>query len=189
MKNLKIFLTILLINIFAGNLIGADKEMELFNFQTKDQVKAWNIVNDGVMGGISSSRFKATSNQTAIFSGNVSLENNGGFASVRATIPDINLANQSGLIIRIKGDGKDYSFRIRTDSRFDGVSYSLNFASKKQEWIEIKLPFSDFLPVFRGRILNNVKKIAPKEIRQIGILISDKQNGTFELEIDWIKTY
>ena len=141
------------------------------------------------MGGLSSSGLKQSSNETAIFSGNVSLENNGGFASVRAYLRNIDLTNHSGIIIRVKGDGKDYNFRIRTDSRFDGASYSLKFKTESEKWIEIKLPFSKFVPTFRGRILRNVKPIDPEEIRQIGILISDYQAGGFQLEIDWIKAY
>ena len=53
----------------------------------------------------------------------------------------------------------------------------------------IDIPFNKCVPVFRGRILENVEAILPDKIQQIGFLISNKQAGKFQLEIDWIKAY
>lgn len=148
---------------------------------------SWCIVNDGVMGGISSSKMNISPNGNGQFRGTVSLENNGGFASTRALLTEKPTQEFEKVKIRLKGDGQKYSFRIRTDDYFDGVAYKNDFTTKQGEWEIIELSLKDFIPVWRGRQLSNIVPIAPKKIRQIGFLISDKQAGKFILEIDWIK--
>jgi len=119
--------------------------------------------------------------------GNVSLENNGGFASTRGVLATLPNEQYTQIKLRIKGDGKKYSFRIRTDSQYDGVSYKNDFETKVGFWEEITLQLADFKPTWRGRLLTNIPPIEPTQIRQIGFLISDKQEGAFTLLIDWIK--
>jgi len=165
------------------------QEIMLINFKNADDKTSWQIINDDVMGGISNSEIVFSDTGTAIFKGTVSLENNGGFASTLRTSGSYNLGNYTGLLLRIKGDGKNYQLRLRTDGRFDGVSYSYQFTTGPKSWMTIRVPFSDFVPVFRGRILRDVSAVTPAQIKQIGFLISDKQVGNFQLEIEWIKAY
>jgi len=148
---------------------------------------AWRIINDGVMGGISNSRMEKLANEKGRFSGNVSLENNGGFASTRGTLRNAPTTAFSKVKIRLKGDGKKYSFRIRTDDLWDGVSYKLDFSTQVGKWEEMVLPLADFRPTWRGRQLKDIPPINPMKIKQVGFLISDKQVGAFELLIDWIQ--
>jgi monofunctional biosynthetic peptidoglycan transglycosylase len=161
----------------------------IFDFTSVSTGKVWNIINDGVMGGLSRSRFEITPDNTAVFSGQVSLENNGGFASVRTVPRDYRLDGYTGIFLRVKGDGNIYSFRVRTDARFDGISYRAKFFTEKDQWIEIRLPFEDFVPTYHGRILSNRPPVDPEKIQQMGFLIADKQKGPFKLIIDWIKAY
>ncbi len=168
---------------------SAPDELVLFDFTGSDKGGDWLIINDGVMGGLSRGEFFYTDRSTAVFQGTVSLENNGGFSSARTMINAGDLAGYSGISLRIKGDGKKYQLRIRTNRRFDGASYQYQFATQADSWIEVKVPFREFLPVYRGRVLNNVKSISPVEIQQIGFLVSDYQAGVFQLEIEWIKAY
>lgn len=147
----------------------------------------WRIINDGVMGGISDSEMQLLPEGLGQFTGRVSLENNGGFASTRGILSTPPSEDFTKIKLRVKGDGKKYSFRIRTDVNYDGVSYKLDFITKTEEWQEIILPLADFKPTWRGRQLANIPPIAPTQIRQIGFLISDKQEGAFTLLIDWIK--
>ncbi len=149
----------------------------------------WLIVNDGVMGGLSKSRFSLSDSSTAVFSGNVSLENNGGFASTRTKAMQFQLDGFKGILVRVKGDGKKYQFRIRTNDRFDGISYRYHFETDIDQWQTISIPFNKCVPVFRGQILPDVKPVSPKHIQQVEFLISDKQSGEFYLEIQWIKAY
>lgn len=148
---------------------------------------SWRIINDGVMGGISNSRMEVLPDKKGRFSGNVSLENNGGFASTRGTLKNAPTTTFSKVKIRLKGDGKKYSFRIRTDDLWDGVSYKLDFSTQAGAWEETFLPLADFIPTWRGRQLKDVPAIHPMKVKQIGFLISDKQAGAFELLIDWIQ--
>ena len=164
-------------------------EKVLFNFQKSDEVNNWRIVNDGVMGGLSQSEIVLSDSSTAVFQGTVSLENNGGFSSTRTNPRFYNLAGYDGIILRLKGDGKKYQFRLRMDDRFDGISYRYLFKTDINKWIIIRVPFNECVPVFRGRLLDDVEPISPERIQQVGFLISDKQAGLFKLEIDWIKAY
>lgn len=160
-------------------------EVLLEDFNTNDHL-LWRIINDGVMGGLSDSKMEIIKEDLGRFSGHVSLKNNGGFASTRALINEMDLSKTEKISLKVKGDGRRYSFRLRTDQNFDGVSYAADFATQKNEWITIELNYSDFTPTFRGRKVS-APELKGDHIRQIGILISDKQEGPFELLIDWIK--
>ncbi|MGD2122186.1 MAG: CIA30 family protein [Gemmatimonadota bacterium] len=160
----------------------------LIDFTSSDAVR-WTIVNDGVMGGLSRSELEPTDSGTAIFSGFVSLENNGGFASVRASFGSLDLSPFAGVMVRVRGDGRRYQLRFRTDNSFDGVAYRAEFDAPDGEWVEVKLPFSGFQPTFRGRVPRGAAPLDPGRIRQLGFLIGDKREGSFEMEIDWVKAY
>lgn len=147
----------------------------------------WFIVNDGVMGGRSQSSMTVGDTGGALFAGKVSLENNGGFASTRTVIPDQVMAGCDAVIIRVQGDGRVYQFRLRTDAGFDGLAYRREFGTVDGKWQEITLPFSDFVPSFRGKVVEDAGTVDPSRIRQIGFLIADKQSGPFALQIDWIR--
>ena len=92
----------------------------VIDFRDPAQVLEWTSVNDQVMGGMSTSQATATTEGMA-FNGVVSLDNNGGFASIRALPCDYGLAGAIALVLRVRGDGKAYKFGIRTDDAYDGV--------------------------------------------------------------------
>jgi monofunctional biosynthetic peptidoglycan transglycosylase len=161
----------------------------LYNFNHPEEMEDWIIVNDGVMGGLSQGKIVLSDSNTAIFQGNISLENNGGFASTRTLPRQYQLDNFAGIEIRVRGDGKTYQFRLRENDRFDGIAYRYHFRTQAGEWMTVRIPFEKCIPVFRGRVLSDVKPVSPEEIQQIGFLISDKQTGRFQLEIDWIKAF
>ena len=146
----------------------------------------WRIVNDGVMGGLSQSQMQQTPEGHARFSGTVSLENNGGFASTRATVPNGMRQGIQSIRLRVKGDGQRYSLRLRPAGRYGRVSYRAFFDTKAGEWQELEFPLSDFTPTFRGRVLTDVPPVSGQELEEIGLLIADKQEGQFGILIDWI---
>jgi len=196
LKRLSLFLIVILNSValqdfLIAGITGEDppEELLLYDFENPGRSQDWVIVNDGVMGGLSRGEFVNLGTGSAVFKGTVSLENNGGFSSVRTRPRPLGLDGFHGVVLRVRGDGKKYQVRIRTDNRFDGVAHQCSFATEKGEWNLIKVPFSDCRPVFRGRFLNDVGPVSPEEIRQLGILVSDKQAGGFRLEIDWIKAY
>ena len=107
---------------------------------TDPQSGEWLAVNDGVMGGLSQSRLRRTDDSTGVFAGVVSLENNGGFASVRASLENTDLSEYDGLTVRVLGDGKRYRLRLRTDKRFDGVAYQAIFNTTGEGWQVVVCP-------------------------------------------------
>lgn len=161
----------------------------IFDFNTAVTSGIWYTVNDEVMGGISTSQMKLNDNGTSTFKGEVSLDNNGGFASIRASIDYSLQSDFKGVILRARGDGKKYNIRFRTNRNSDNYAYQAKIHTEKNEWMEFKLPFKDFVPTFRGNILQNKPALLSKDICQIGILIADKQPGNFELTLDWIGFY
>ncbi len=159
----------------------------LFDFSTSaTNAPTWQVVNDDVMGGVSSSSFSLT-NGVGVFRGELSLENNGGFASVRSSPIQENLARVDAFVVRVRGDGKRYKFTVRTEAGFDSPIYQCVFTTKRGEWAEHRLPLKDFVPTFRGRVLKDVPVLDPAKVVSVGWLISDKQQGKFQLEVAWIK--
>jgi len=148
---------------------------------------SWRIVNDGVMGGLSQSQMEKTEEGHARFSGEVSLANNGGFASTRADLPEEVRKGVRSIRIRIKGDGQRYSLRLRPEGRYARVSYRAFFETKAGEWQEFTFALSDFTPTFRGRVLADVPSLEGQALKEIGLLIADKQDGSFELMVDWVR--
>jgi len=179
--------TVLLV-FLAGSLLAGGPEGRRINrdFEEASEVRAWRVVNDGVMGGVSRSRFESRGN-TAVFRGELSLENNGGFASVRLLPRDLELGGSRGVALRVRGDGKTYPMRLRTHDRFDGIAYTKRFETREGDWIRVRLPFDAFEATFRGRRVPGAPALEPDAIRQIGFLIADEQEGPFALEIDWIR--
>lgn len=161
----------------------------LYDFSQSHMRGLWRIINDGVMGGLSTSQFALLNPHTAVFKGSVSLENYGGFASVRSQARRYGLAGFTGIAIRVKGDGKIYKFRLRNNRRFDGISHQVSFATQKQTWQTFRFPFSSFRPVFRGRWIPQAGPITGKDVRSVGFLIANKQAGSFQLAIRWLKAY
>ena len=161
-----------------------DGEVIMENFDANNLLN-WNIVNDTVMGGRSQARLELKRGSYANFNGYLSLKNNGGFSSIRAYYPP-DLANVKSILIKIRGDGRSYNFRIRGNAS-SWASYTHSFDTIKGEWIEKELIIDDFYPVYRGYSLKNMPLLSEIIIKEIGIMISDKTEGPFNIEIDWIK--
>ncbi len=168
---------------------GQEPEMKTVVDFAQPQTARWNIVNDGVMGGRSSSDVELTGENTALFTGFLSLENNGGFASVRGRFPTLDLSAYDGITLRVRGDGRKYQLRFRMNGSFDGVAYGTEFETKDGEWTEISLPFSEFQPSRRGYRPRGAGPLDPSRIQQITFLIGDKIEAPFGLEIAWVKAY
>lgn len=163
-------------------------EMTLFDFGQPRSVDEWGAINDGVMGGLSTGGLRPTEQGTAVFAGVVSLENNGGFASVRSRPGEYDLRGHAGLSLHVRGDGRTYKLNLKTDRSFDGVLYRVPFETRSGEWQTIELRFSDFVPTFRGRVLRDAQPLDLSRVSSVGLMISDKQSGPFRLEVEWIKT-
>lgn len=150
----------------------------------------WEVVNDGVMGGISKGNFSVSDEGILNFSGTLSLENNGGFSSIRSGGIDRNLSNDLGILLKVKGDGRTYSIRLESSATYRGmpISFSGNFTPEPGKWQQIKIPFSDLKGGWRGIDLPD-KQFDPSIVRKLGLLIGDKVSGPFNLEVEYIRTY
>ena len=140
-------------------------KMLLFGFSIERATDDWVPINDVVMGGVSAGRLEATGNDTVAFTGLVSLNNNGGFASVRSRPGKHDLGGYSGLELRFRGDGRRYKINLKTDLRADGILYRAVFETREDEWQALRLPFEDFLPTFRGRFASKLPGSEPTRTR------------------------
>jgi NADH dehydrogenase [ubiquinone] 1 alpha subcomplex assembly factor 1 len=159
------------------------KSQLIFDFNHNANITDWKIVDDVVMGGRSNGQFKIDSDGNGIFSGDVSVENNGGFSSVRYQFEKINTTKESKVIIRLKGDGKEYQFRIK-NNRNTYYSYITNFKTSG-DWENIIINLKDLYPSFRGQTMN-IPNFAGNSLEEIVFLIGNKKNETFTLVLDRI---
>ena len=136
------------------------------------------------MGGRSSGNFKLNAEGHGLFEGDVSLENNGGFSSVRYSFERLLIKDSKKVVIKLKGDGKNYQFRIKSNSR-DYYSYISTFATSG-EWQEVEISLKDMYPSFRGRKLNQ-PNFSNDYIEEITFLIGNKKQEKFKLLIDKIE--
>ncbi len=161
----------------------------LFEFKNEADVLPFRSIDDRVMGGVSSSALVANNDKTATFSGIVSLENNGGFASVRAPLPCSDLSMGTGLALRARGDGKRYKLRLTNTASFDSIVYEASFSTLSGDWKEIEFPFSSFKPRWRGRPVSDAAEFDAAKVFSLGLMIAEKQVGPFWLQLDWIRLY
>ena len=158
--------------------------IEIFDFKTNSDLRNWQIVNDGVMGGTSKSKFYLNSQSHGCFEGTVSLENNGGFCSVRYGFNSIALNKNKIICLRIKGDGKNYQFRVKSNKN-DAHSYIYPFRTSG-DWQNIEIPIIEFYPSFRGRKLD-IPNYDGSRLEEIAFLIGNKKAENFQLLIDRIE--
>ena len=177
----------LLLFVLGSSLMADDTPRVLFDFAGDEAAKEWQIVNDGVMGGVSEGDFKITDKNTLEFYGTLSLENNGGFASVRSKSKKLGLQKGDALVVRVRGDGREYSMNLHVPRPLVAFSYLATMQTKKDEWIEVKLPLDKFEATSFGRPVKDAAPVDPQEVNGLGFLLGDKKAGPFKMEVEWIK--
>lgn len=158
------------------------------SFNSPESTRAWQAVNDGVMGGRSSGG-PTFDRGVMLFQGVINT-NGGGFSSVRAGLQDGILAGQSAIKMRVKSDGREYKLTLRSDAFYRGRSVAFQAPLPQTpagEWAEVTVPFLDLTPSVFGRPLRG-PRFEPSEARSVGIILADGQDGPFTLEIDWLKS-
>ena len=159
----------------------SDSTQLIFDFNSNSNISNWSVVDDVVMGGRSTGNFKINKNGFGEFYGNVSLENNGGFSSVRYRFSAIEMKGFNEVVLRVKGEVKKYQFRIKDDLN-NQYSFTSIFETNG-EWQTIKISLSEMYPVFRGRKLE-LGNFSSESIVEIAFLIGNKTAENFKLEID-----
>jgi hypothetical protein len=155
----------------------------LFDFADPAAVKAWQAIDDRVMGGVSQSRLRFDPNGHAVFEGEVSLARNGGFASVRSNPGERGLAGATTCLIEVRGSGPSFKLSLLTDDGFDSLNYQFAFTPASPGWQTLHLPLAAFRATFRGREVAGAPALDPAAIRQVGLMIADRQAGPFALAI------
>jgi monofunctional biosynthetic peptidoglycan transglycosylase len=177
----------LLLTAFLMQALAEKPLQPLLDFDGPGAAQKWQAVNDGVMGGVSEGRFKITADKTMEFSGRLSLENNGGFASVRTKLTNFDIRGGDTLVVRVKGDGREYVLNIYTKSRRMAFSYRAPLPTMRDEWMEVSVPLDEFIPTSFGNRVQGMGPVEPDQINSLGFMLSDKQPGPFKLEVEWIK--
>ena len=172
--------------VWAGSS-RAEEPRRILDFGAPDAARRWQAVNDGVMGGVSEGRYRMTDAGTMEFSGRLSLENNGGFASVRSRGADLGFARGDRVVIRARGDGREYVVNLYTRSGRMAFSYRAALPTIDGQWSETTIALEDFIPTSFGRRVAGMGAVDPGEITGLGFMLSDKRPGPFRLEVESIE--
>ncbi len=157
------------------------------DFSDAAVAKKWLSVNDDVMGGVSEGGLRITDDKTLEFSGKISLENQGGFASIRTRPEDLGLDGYDTIALRVKGDGRTYYLDLRTSTLFAAASYRAPLKTQKDAWQEVRVPLKDFEFAAFGRRIATADLLEASKVQSIGFTLADKQAGPFRLEVAWIR--
>lgn len=163
------------------------KSVTLFDFSGAANEPGWTAVNDGVMGGVSRGGAKLVDGSLH-FRGILSLENNGGFSSIRSGGATRDLSAATAIVLRVKGDGRTYRLQLATNAQYrrSRISYQAEFPTRRAEWTEARVPLAALVPMFRGQTLSG-PPLDLSRIEEIGLSLADGNPGAFALEIDWIR--
>jgi monofunctional biosynthetic peptidoglycan transglycosylase len=145
----------------------------------------WQIINDGVMGGLSSSAF-SVDGQGLHFRGSLSTANGGGFASIRGRLP-APLARFAGIRLSLTGDGRRYQLRLRETANSGDIAWRASFDTDGSRE-DIMLATRDFEPVFRGRRIEALPGLADRAMCYLGFMFASQQEGDFALSVHAIET-
>ena len=177
--------TFALAALFSNSPLSA-AEKNIASFETEESLKSWTSVNDGVMGGVSKGGFKRTEQGTLLFTGDLSLENRGGFASIRMKPSALGLDGMSALVVKAKGDGRTYWVDLRVNDQMSASSYRAYLPTTAGEWQETRIPLADFKLQAFGRDLP-LKAVNAAKVASVGFTLADKKAGPFSLEIEVVK--
>ena len=157
----------------------------LLDFDDPVSTLGWTSVNDVVMGGASCSQLNFNPDGYAEFSGEISLKNNGGFASMRSAPSNYSIVNIKNLCLCILGDGHRYKLNLRMDNYPDGINYQALF-TPPGEWSEVIFSYDDFKLCFHGNPVS-APPLDFSRINQIALMIGDRQEGSFTLLVRWLR--
>ena len=147
----------------------------------------WMIVNDTVMGGLSNSEMTLTQN-SLVFKGELSLKNNGGFASIRSSNQKFDLSKYKIARIKFRSNDREFALRFASSDLFYKPNYKHSFGPSNAEWKTVELELSNFKEYRKGQIIDtDVTKDELENVIRVGVIISDKKEGPFEIEIDYIE--
>lgn len=159
----------------------------LVTFNTQGEPLEWNSLGDQVMGGQSDGALIHSEEGVGLFHGTVRLNNGGGFASVKADLPEpVDAIRFTGIELLAKGDGKTYKIGLRNSTDRRSIVYQHSFTPDTEDWSRIRLPFSDFIPTWRGKIVADAGPLDTRNLASVSLFVSGRQAGEFRLVMqDW----
>lgn len=153
----------------------------LFDFADARAVAAWRPLDDRVMGGVSRSTLRHDPAGHAVFEGVVSLERGGGFASVRSEPGERGLGDAEACVVELRGDGRRYRLGLLAGDALDAPNRQADFVAGGHGWQTLRLALAGFRARFRGREVDGAPPLDPAAIRQVGLMIAERQAGPFAL--------
>ena len=166
----------------------ADGGLLLTDFTLDPGDLDWFVVNDNVMGGRSEGTFNIEQG-VLHFAGSTNTRG-GGFSSIRTNPAKLDLSEFAGIRLQVRGDGRRYTWRLTTNARWRGrqISYWADFDTQDGAWTTVDIPFSRFIPRYRGATLDG-PALEPGQITDMGLMIYDKLDGPFELRLTSVHAY
>ena len=155
----------------------------LVQFGCAEGLAGWHVENDDVMGGRSQSRLSLDDAGNAVFAGTISLENDGGFASIQCDYAPADVSGYRAVHLGLKGDGNRYQARIDAEKNARH-SYAADFQTSG-DWQEIVLPFAEFFAIRHGERLD-LPNYPGQTLARVQLLAGDGRAESFRLEIDRI---
>ncbi len=156
----------------------------LFDFSPDADVSAWTVEDDTVMGGVSDGHFKVNDAGHGVFFGHVSLENNGGFSSLRYRFDKMKVVDFEKICIRLRGDGKRYQCRVK--SNMDEKQSYIAYFETTGKWQTVEIDLAGMKPTYRGET-PDLPDYPGETMAEFGLLIGNKKEQDFKLELDWLR--
>ncbi|MEM9824291.1 MAG: CIA30 family protein [Bacteroidota bacterium] len=175
------FLAVLLLFTFA-NIAEIT-----FDFGKNKDGNDWEIINDGVMGGLSKGEFEFT-DHTLKFYGSVSLDNYGGFTSIKSPFKTFDLGLAQKVKIRYKTSNQSIAINLENSKEFYKPYYKLNLEDTNDEWKSVEIEINQFKGYSLGQeVSTKISKEFLKSVQRIGFITSQKKEGKFNIEVDYLK--
>ena len=159
----------------------------LVTFQSETSQLTWQTLGDRVMGGQSDGTLVNSEEGVGLFHGTVRLDNGGGFASVKADLPEpVDATGFTGIELLAKGDGRTYKIGLRNSTDRRSIVYQHAFTPDIEDWSRIRVPFSDFIPTWRGKTVTDAEPLDLEHLVSVSLFVSGRQVGEFQLKMqDW----
>ncbi len=156
----------------------------IYDFGSSGAGSDWVVVNDGVMGGKSEGSARLTEN-SLIFSGMVSLDNNGGFSSLRAPYSTYDLSTYTHVILKYRSKGMDLAITLATSKIWYQPNFKANLPETNGNWETLELPLDSIDRYRVGRPIGGKLGVSDRAaIVRFGFITNEKKYGPFEFEID-----
>lgn len=162
----------------ADTLLGS----EVLQFYNSAHFSNVQLIHDTVMGGRSDGSLTMVSEPAGLrFFGNLSLANNGGFASAEfRLIKPLPVKDFNSIKLNVAADGRIYQLRLKTPYIPQGVAYVVNFQTDVTGQDYYFQP-AEFNGQFRGRQVTSLPKLRLADVSHISVMLADKTSGPFSI--------